>query len=378
MIRVDRGVEPPSLRATRTWRLARAVLARREGEGVDFTGYDTGDTRRLLYARQHEKCAYCEIPAQVAGQPIEHFRPKDHAVRAVIGYGPKDEHRYWWLAWTWDNLFFACVSCNTPSRKGNRFPLAPQAQPCVQGPASARFAPCVPRDERAQFVDPGVDDPLDHIEFVHEADGWVPTGRGGDERGKDTVAGLHLDDRDGLLGKYADHVDLIVEPKLKPVRDALQAGDRAALRAAWHKAVASLLINCRAPFRALSFDVIAAGFPPDVRDEHGLTLPRPGAPAPPDVAPVDDAPPRLHGLPDDVVWAVRAIGPSNSTGYGDLRDSAVEALCVHAPRTESELVALTGRSMDVIRTALGRLVHGGRLEHRDGRYGPPHMPEDRP
>ncbi len=368
MIRVDRGAEPSSLRASRAWRLARAVLARGAGDDVVFSGYDTDDTRRLLYARQHEKCAYCEMQAQMAGQPIEHFRPKAHAVRAVTGQGPKDDDRYWWLAWTWDNLFFACVSCNSPSRKGNRFPLAPGAEPCAEGPASARLAPSVPRDERAQFVDPGFDDPLDHIEFVREADGWVPTGRDGDERGRDTVAGFHLDDRDGLLGKYTDHVALIVEPKLTPVRDAIEVGDRAALDTAWRRAMASLLMNPRAGFRALSFDVIAAEFPADVRAAHGLTLSRPGAPAPPERAPVDDAPVELQGLPDDVIWAVRAIGPSNSAGYGDRRDSAVEALCAHAPKTEDELVALTGKSVGVIRTALDRLVPGERLERRDGRY----------
>lgn len=371
MIRVDRGAEPPSLKAARVWRLARAVIARRAGHDVVFSGYDTDETRQLLYRRQHEKCAYCEMPAQDAGQPIEHFRPREYAVRAVTGQGPKDEDRYWWLAWTWDNLFFACVSCNSPGRKGNRFPLAQGAEPCAEGPASARLAPLVPRDERAQFVDPGFDDPLDHIQFVREGEDWVPTGRDGDERGKDTVAGFHLDDRDGLLGKYTDHVGLVVEPKLNPIRAALEDGDDAALAIAWHQAMASLLINPRAPYQALSFDVIAAEFPPELRDAHGLTLHRPGAAAPPAVTPIDDAPPHLHPLPDEVIWKLRAIGPSSSKGYAGLRDSAVAALCAHAPQTVDELAKLTGKSTSIIRTALDGLVAAGRMAHRDGRYAPP-------
>lgn len=376
MIRVDRGAEPASLRAARAWRLARAVVARRAGDDVDFADYGTDEVRRLLYDRQHEKCAYCEMPLQDVGQPIEHFRPKNYAVRAVTEAGPRDDDRYWWLAWTWDNLFFACVSCNSTGRKGNRFPLAPGAPACAEGPASARLAPSVPRDERAQFVDPGFDDPLDHIEFVREGDDWKPTGRAGDERGRDTVNGLHLDDRQGLLGKYTDHIELIVEPKLAPIRAAIEAGNRATLATKWHEAMASLLISRRAPFRALSFDVIAAEFPADVRDEYGLTLHRPGAPPPAEGAPINDAPPALHALPDDVIWAVRAIGPARSARYGEHRDAAVEALCAHTPRTVDELVSLTGRSREVIDTALAGLVSGGRVEHRDDRFGTPGSLDD--
>lgn len=188
MIRVDRGEEPPALRAARGWRLARAVLARQAGEEVEFVGYDAEGVRGALFTGQHHKCAYCEMPIQRDELPIEHFRPKEYAVRHVTAAGPVDRDRYWWLAWSWDNLFLVCSTCNGRSRKGNRFPLVEGTAPCAHGPGSPRVAPVSPADEQALFVDPGGEDPIDAIQFREQGGRWVPTGRASSARGLATVA----------------------------------------------------------------------------------------------------------------------------------------------------------------------------------------------
>jgi hypothetical protein len=113
MIRIDRGDEPPELTSSRIRQLALAALS---GPPTDFVGYDVSPVKERLWETQHRKCAYCERPQGLENQPIEHFRPKAH---------------YWWLAWTWENLFFACYHCNGQGIKGDHFP--------IQGPALAAW-----------------------------------------------------------------------------------------------------------------------------------------------------------------------------------------------------------------------------------------------
>jgi len=69
------------------------------------------DTKNLYKAVQNKlqniynnKCAYCEDKLLNAPKHIEHYRPKSH---------------YYWLAYSWDNLFLCCSSCN--SSKGIKF-----------------------------------------------------------------------------------------------------------------------------------------------------------------------------------------------------------------------------------------------------------------
>ncbi len=133
MIRVDRGAEPAELTAKRGVHLTEAErLYKAAGNTVtpavrDETdkGYNVQPVKRTLYERQHKKCAYCEIKPDYDENPIEHFRPKKEAWRHLPGQ-PKniDKGRYWWLAWSWDNLLFSCHRCNGRSKKANYFPLA--------------------------------------------------------------------------------------------------------------------------------------------------------------------------------------------------------------------------------------------------------------
>jgi len=76
--------------------------------------YHTTDAHNSLYKssdvmvelrKQHSgMCVYCEKDLTDNTPHVEHFRPKSH---------------YWWLAYSWDNLFLSCEECNV--RKGDKF-----------------------------------------------------------------------------------------------------------------------------------------------------------------------------------------------------------------------------------------------------------------
>ncbi|MFY9341625.1 MAG: HNH endonuclease [Planctomycetota bacterium] len=127
MIRLELGEEPVALTRARSRRLAKAIeLFGKHGVSdtlrASLDGYREA-VAEPLFLRQHKRCAYCERPIGLDGNPVEHFRPKREAHRDAV----VDQDRYWWLTWTWENLVLACESCN--ARKGNHFPLEPGSQP---------------------------------------------------------------------------------------------------------------------------------------------------------------------------------------------------------------------------------------------------------
>lgn len=370
MIRVDRGEEPPALREVRWWRLARAVIARQTGAPIEFEGYNTAEVRRALYDRQHGKCAYCEMWIQRDAVPIEHFRPKSHAVRHVSEPEPVDPDRYWWLAWSWENLFLACTTCNSPARKGNRFPLADGAAPCAPGPGTACAAPVVDADEPALLVDPGRHDPIAEIRFRRQGEEWVPTGRDNSARGLATVEVLHLDERDGLVDKYVIHVTSFVQPAIERIRAAVKSNP-AALREVWRLEVSGLLYAEGQQFRGLAYDVFVEAFDEAFRKQHGLPLPRPGARARPITPPTDQPADHLAGLPDELVWRIRAIGPANSKGHAEALREALAALCGHRPHSVSAMADVTRVARPRVEAAVSALVAQGRLVASGGRYATP-------
>ena len=57
--------------------------------------YKLEDVRSALNKLYHSKCAFCE--QKIEQYHIEHYRPKN---------------KYYWLAYSWDNLLIACPKCN--------------------------------------------------------------------------------------------------------------------------------------------------------------------------------------------------------------------------------------------------------------------------
>lgn len=61
------------------------------------TLYKPDELKNKLYEIYNLKCVYCEDTLLNSPKHIEHYRPKDI---------------YYWLAYSWDNLFLCCTSCN--------------------------------------------------------------------------------------------------------------------------------------------------------------------------------------------------------------------------------------------------------------------------
>jgi hypothetical protein len=92
MITVDRGPEPPQLRATREQHLRDSIDAfnqhgpRSRSLLKGLTGY--GVAKPHLFRRQHKKCAYCEQYTPLDETPTEHFRPKRALVETGVTVTP--------------------------------------------------------------------------------------------------------------------------------------------------------------------------------------------------------------------------------------------------------------------------------------------------
>ncbi|MEO5731289.1 MAG: hypothetical protein ABI134_00590, partial [Byssovorax sp.] len=156
MIRIARAPEPAALALVRAERLVAARRALLQGTKIAFEEYDV--VKRELAAMQHNKCCYCEKREEQAKyRDVEHYRPKS---------------LYWWLAWTWENLLFACIDCNR-EQKRDLFPQEPSSAALV-----AEQAP--PAGERPLVIDPSDPsvEPTTEIVFmrerIHGKERWVP------------------------------------------------------------------------------------------------------------------------------------------------------------------------------------------------------------
>lgn len=264
MIRITRGAEPAQLAAERGQRLLAARQTAASGAKLkrsDLVGYQSA--RATLYVRQHRKCGYCEDSMKMLYEPVEHFRP---ALRAQRGAGFPD-HGYWWLAWTWENLLFACAICNS-SHKRDLFPLADGSRVMIAEDQ-------LPSQETAVFVDPADPhdcDPMDLIVFLPVGDRWVPTGRHGDPRGAAIVRLLGLDGP-AHLPRYTQHVDEYLRPHIERLHGFARADDVPGFRAEW--ADATRHIRPVRPWAGLAHDVFDYHFPALERSRMGVTLPRP-------------------------------------------------------------------------------------------------------
>jgi uncharacterized protein (TIGR02646 family) len=139
--------------------------------------YGAASVKAKLKADQHDKCCFCEaiFDANVAGD-VEHYRPKGRVETSGGSFRPG----YYWLAYDWTNLHYACPDCNQ-YRKRDRFPLTDEAHRARDhhGDVAA---------ETPLLLDPaGAENPRDHIVFRGE----VPIGQ--TPLGKCTIHILSLD-----------------------------------------------------------------------------------------------------------------------------------------------------------------------------------------
>ncbi|MCB1035410.1 MAG: hypothetical protein KDD47_16420 [Acidobacteria bacterium] len=202
MIRIEReqdDEEGRPIRPEASW-FASADKARSkaltEGSGhkAHSRVYADDRIRRALEKLFHDKCAYCEGDAfGQADWDVEHFRPKGRVAE-------RDEHPgYYWLAYSWENLYPSCQYCNQKRKdrarwgdtsraaspaagKLDQFPLGDESTRAM-GPSSDHGA------EDHLLLDPCKDRPEEHIRFGVRGDAQPLAGS---LRGKATIAICHL------------------------------------------------------------------------------------------------------------------------------------------------------------------------------------------
>lgn len=87
----------------------------------DSSIYGDADVKTALRTAQYEKCAFCESQVtHIAYGDVEHFRPKGGFCQ--LPTDSPSRPGYYWLAYEWGNLLFACQLCNQRHKK-NEFPL---------------------------------------------------------------------------------------------------------------------------------------------------------------------------------------------------------------------------------------------------------------
>ncbi|MCB9739476.1 MAG: hypothetical protein H6747_09430 [Deltaproteobacteria bacterium] len=255
MIRVARGDEPAALAAIRQQEIQRVggalagdPHAIHAVEPVPLTAKLVGKAYQAvagdLWRAQFRKCCHCEMRVPLRYNDVEHFRPKA-SVRQRSG--GRADPGYWWLAWTWENLLFACASCNRSS-KNDQFPLV---DPTKRLRAQAQ----PPGHENPLLLDPAepTANPEAHLHFdvVGEARGHVsgntPNGACSVE-----VYGLH---RDELVEVRALELDFI-DSELEAVSRLLRTGRIDSAQKRWTELLES--IKPQRSFAALRRAALAA------------------------------------------------------------------------------------------------------------------------
>ncbi len=183
MIRISRPATPPEILVTK----GTACRQRHENEVSDGAKqiaferavYADETVKTALIDAQHQKCAFCEHkPLAGSFGDVEHFRPKAECRQSDAH--PAIRPGYYWLAYDWSNLLFACELCNRRHKRAY-FPLLDPAKRC-SSPADSLAG------ESPVFIDPGSEDPAAHIGFREH----VPFAIDASERGERTIEALGL------------------------------------------------------------------------------------------------------------------------------------------------------------------------------------------
>jgi hypothetical protein len=215
--------------------------SRKRAFKFDNKVYGSPAVKAALRATQHDTCCYCEgyFAAHSPGD-IDHFRPKT-CVQQARG-APLSYPGYYWLAYTWKNLYYGCELCNRSGKK-NLFPLrdAKQRLTSPDDPAER---------ERPLLLDPGgPDDPRAHIRFS----GSTPYGL--TDIGRATIAILKLDRGDLKLDRLS-HLK-----QLRACRDVLrlaaQAGEVDSGEATRARAELTRAVTPRAIYSSMAIDYLA-------------------------------------------------------------------------------------------------------------------------
>jgi uncharacterized protein (TIGR02646 family) len=89
-----------------------------DGPGHNVSNfYKHQEVKKALEKLFYDKCAYCESNITAAGPwDVEHYRPKGR-----VAERPDDHPGYYWLAYTWKNLYPSCQFCNQSRKDQPRY-----------------------------------------------------------------------------------------------------------------------------------------------------------------------------------------------------------------------------------------------------------------
>jgi uncharacterized protein (TIGR02646 family) len=177
--------------------------------------YAHDTVKSALIAMQHSKCCYCERRIGEAGD-VEHFRPKGSVCQDE--YTAELVPGYYWLAYEWDNLLYACKECNQ-RHKGVLFPLADPTKRVRSHKSADRVV-----DEASLLIDPSRTDPEPLIGFREE----FAFARSGDAVAETSIRvyGLnHPDLRDARRRRLND-LRLLSDLVLLAMRGELEPADK--------------------------------------------------------------------------------------------------------------------------------------------------------
>jgi hypothetical protein len=190
------------------------------------------------------------LRAKIRLRHAQHYRPKAKAVREP---GCVLTHGYWWLAFTWENLLYACADCNR-SQKNSKFPLDLGCQSLT-----AETAP--PGGEKPLLINPAETvNPVEHIEFVHLSlvrgspiRTWWAIPRSGSVFGSRTIEVCGLN-RSELRELREDHFEMIVTPQFRAIDSAINAMDKLGVIREFDRALG--LLEPRNAHVGLSYDAL--------------------------------------------------------------------------------------------------------------------------
>lgn len=200
--------------------------------------YGGKSIKKSLKKAQHNKCCFCEKDQVDEYGAVEHYRPKK-GFKLNRKQKKMNKPGYYWLSYSWDNLFFVCGKCNT-TYKGTIFPLEKESDRAKSHHADIAL-------ESPLLLDPaGSKDPRDHIYFINQ----FPMYRSVFGQNTIEICGL---DRDDLNTKRAKLINDI-EARLLILAAA------GGYTAAQLKKASDFIADCQKPsaeFSAAAIDFIA-------------------------------------------------------------------------------------------------------------------------
>ena len=210
----------PDSDAWKAWRqecqFEREAVIERVRNGEDAQLSDLYKDARMKTVYRHEgppffgKCAYCESRI-IGNQPgdIDHYRPRREVTNEdrspvtvdLNGGGTAPHPGYYWLAYEWSNLLYACSECNRINTKkhggvtvgkGSRFPVA----------GKHATAPGGELNERPLLINPLIDEPDGHLSIDETG---IITEQS--ERGEVSIRMLGLNIRQSLITDRAKTIE---------------------------------------------------------------------------------------------------------------------------------------------------------------------------